>query len=331
MGDFDLPSTFVGNLKRGVSKSKLHESNLTVQIISNGGIAVREKPSMIQNVLCIIKKNVYLNVTADIMADGIKWLKFPCGWISSIDMNGYRSYVEVEDTAMATKFFITEGLHRRKLASAICAMLTKSHGLISARRVAKSLLRHVNNINQAGFLNLPDLTIDEILNALNSSVGLKRNEIFEFIKVGASLQSNPFSALTLITTDLEQIIQLRPTLWTKNELNVIITTDIERQNDMFVSSAASGNWKVFRSCVAKGQDLSAMHSMLGYTALHAAAEFSMKEIFLELFALGISVNIRDLKKGLTPLHYVARSGKLEMAALLLKKGADRALSCNRGE
>ena len=46
-----------------------------------------------------------------------------------------------------------------------------------------------------------------------------------------------------------------------------------------------------------------MHSILGYTALHAAVEFSVKEMILELCALGVPVNIRDFKKGQTPLHY----------------------------
>ena len=47
----------------------------------------------------------------------------------------------------------------------------------------------------------------------------------------------------------------------------------------------------------------AVHSILGYTALHAAVEFSVKEMILELCALGVPVNIRDFKKGQTPLHY----------------------------
>ena len=148
----------------------------------------------------------------------------------------------------------------------------------------------------------------------------------------------------------------------------------------FVDSAATGNWTVFRDCIAHGQDLTgkyvctcscieisddeglclfwvctlfyriliyfldviiifalfcrsrsisiaytlclriyvltftlpliftqylslAVHSILGYTALHAAVEFSVKEMILELCALGVPVNIRDFKKGQTPLHY----------------------------
>ena len=49
-----------------------------------------------------------------------------------------------------------------------------------------------------------------------------------------------------------------------------------------------------------------MHSVLGYTALHAAVEFSVRDITMELCSLGLSVNIRDFKKGQTPLHYVGQ-------------------------
>ena len=43
---------------------------------------------------------------------------------------------------------------------------------------------------------------------------------------------------------VEATIGLRPTLWVKEDLNVITTNEVERRNNKFVMAAARGNWKV---------------------------------------------------------------------------------------
>ena len=73
-------------------------------------------------------------------------------------------------------------------------MLTKSHSLPNARRVSKAVMRHVQHTTYT-LLNLPALSLDELLNALNASMGLKKNELLEFLKIGASLCSDPPKAV----------------------------------------------------------------------------------------------------------------------------------------
>ena len=95
-------------------------------------------------------------------------------------------------------------------------------------------------------------------------------------------------------------------------------------------AAARGNKKEFHQCLEQGQEVSVMHSMMNYTALHAAAEFGTTDIINALCDMGMSVNVRDLRVGQTPLHYAAAAGKIEVALLLLSRGSDRSIGCNRG-
>ena len=115
------------------------------------------------------------------------------------------------------------------------------------------------------------------------------------------------------------------------DLNVITTNEVERRNNRFVMAAARGNKKEFQQCVEQGQEVSVMHSMMNYTALHAAAEFGTTEIITALCDMGMAVNVRDLRVGQTPLHYAAAAGKIEVALLLLSRGSDRKIGCNRGQ
>ena len=114
-------------------------------------------------------------------------------------------------------------------------------------------------------------------------------------------------------------------------MNVITTNEVERRNNRFVMAAARGNKKEFQQCVEQGQEVSVMHSMMNYTALHAAAEFGTTEIITALCDMGMAVNVRDLRVGQTPLHYAAAAGKIEVALLLLSRGSDRKIGCNRGQ
>ena len=78
-------SLFVGNMKKALSSSRLQERSLmVVEITSAAGIAVREKPSLLVNTICIIKKGVCLHVSEETNADNVQWLRISCGWIPSV-------------------------------------------------------------------------------------------------------------------------------------------------------------------------------------------------------------------------------------------------------
>ena len=302
-----------------------------IRIVAPQGAYVKQKPILFGGqVLCQLKKNTIVVPLHYTVVDGnIPWVQTPAGWVCLYDSDGSHAYEEttVEEAAA---FAHQEVLNRRRLAAAICSLLTRSHSLPTARRMSKAVLRHAYGKTHHA-LNCPNLTIDEMLNALTGAVALKRNELFEFIKTGASLSSDPPQAVVQICEELEEIIQQRPTKWVTQDLNVLTTTEVERRNNKFIMAAARGNWSVFNQCVAQGQELSVMHSMLNYTALHAASEFGKRDVVLALCKMGLSVNVRDARGGQTPLHYCAAAGKFDVAHQLLSCGADRSTVCNRGQ
>jgi hypothetical protein len=301
-----------------------------VQIIAASGALVKETPILFGGfIACLIKKHAFVRPIEDRDIDGVRWIRISCGWICTFDSDGTAAY-KPADEAQATAFFQADVTNRRRLASCICATLTKSYSLPNARRISKAVLRHAQTKGH-NLMFSADLSIDELLNALNASTGLKRNEIFEFIKIAACLQADPVAAVVAIAEELETIISLRPTLWVTQDLNVLTTCEAEQRNNRFVISAARGDWKEFNRCVALGQELSVLHSTLHYTAIHAAAEFGTHSMISALCDRGVSINVRDSRLGQTPLHYAAAGGKYECAKLLLERGADRDIGCNRGQ
>ena len=315
-----------------LNPGKVVKKLLPVFINAPLGVYVKQSPILFGgHVICQIKHKAYVQPLDDANVDGIAWIRVSCGWICSFDNDGTFAYTTAANESDADDYFRACMQNRRRLASAICAVLTKSHSLPTARRISKAVLRHAQSNVQHALLNTPDLSIDELLNALNASVALKRNEIFEFIKIGASLQSDPPRAVSEIAEEMEAIISLRPTKWIKEDLNVLTTSEVERRNNRFIMACARGNWKEFNKCIAAGQELAVMHSMWNYTALHAAAEFGITDIVAKLCDMGMPVNVRDSRLGQTPLHSAAANGKFNCAQLLLDRGADRKLGCNRGQ
>ena len=175
-------------------------------------------------------------------------------------------------------------------------------------------------------VNLPDVSMEDLLVSLSAAVGLRQAELLDFIKIAASQQSNPTKALVDIVKELETLISMRPTLWIKNGFSVLETNDIRSKNDRFIMAAATNNVRKFDAFLAKGQELAAVHSDLGYTALHSAADFGALDTLKRLLKAGITPNIRDVKKGGTPLHFAAMSGRVEIIKLLLDAGADREIA-----
>lgn len=121
--------------------------------------------------------------------------------------------------------------------------------------------------------NLPDVSVEDLIVGLTASTGLRQKEILEFIKIAASQQSNPTKALIDIVKEVEMLMAMRPTLWLKNGYQILPTYDVKSRNDRFIMAAAKNDVREFESFLAKGVELAALHSELGYTAVHAAADF----------------------------------------------------------
>lgn len=211
-------------------------------------------------------------------------------------------------------------------------MLAKGYSLTNARRVSKALeqqsIHFIKNFKP--LTNLPDVSIEDLLIALSTSNGLKPSEVFEFMKIAASQQSDPPKSLLSIAKDVNETMHLRPSTWVKKDLGVLETVDVVLKHDTFIMICARGDIKRFEEYMDKGQELAAVHSELKYTALHAAVDFGSKEIVERLLHTGISPNVRDARYGRTALHFAAQSGRSEIASLLLEKGADRTIAAYNG-
>jgi ankyrin repeat protein len=95
-------------------------------------------------------------------------------------------------------------------------------------------------------------------------------------------------------------------------------------------AAAGGDMHAFRKMIDEGVELTNLHSDLKCTALHAAADFGKVQIVAEIIRTGMSLNIKDPRRGHTPLHFAAQSARSEVISLLLEHGADRLLTSNTG-
>lgn len=207
-------------------------------------------------------------------------------------------------------------------------MIAKGYSLTNARRITAFLENEANLYikNARPLTGLPDVSIEDLLIALSTSSGLKGSEVFEMIKIASSQQSDPPKSLVGIAKEVNDIINLRPSLWVKRGLGVLETTDVVINNDTFIMTCARGDMKKFEEYMNKGQELAALHSTLKYTALHAAVDFGSKDVVERLLLTGISPNVRDARFGRTALHFAAQSGRSEIASLLLDKGADRSIA-----
>lgn len=211
-------------------------------------------------------------------------------------------------------------------------MIARSNSLTNARRITHKLQEEAIYYTKRfkPLTNLPDVSIEDLIIALSTTNELKTTEIFEFMKVASSQQSDPPKSLVGIATEVNDMIALRPSLWVKNSLGILNTVDIQMRNDLFIMSSARGDMKTFEKCLASGQELAVVHSELKYTALHAAADFGAQNVVEKLLSCGISPNVRDARFGRTALHFAAQSGRSEIARVLLEKGADRTITCYQG-
>lgn len=253
------------------------------------------------------------------------------GWLCSRDSAGFICS-EPSSEDQANRFYTKEFTNRKRLSAAVSNLLTRSHGLENARKSAKQLANLAKAWVKARkpLLNLPDINIESLLISLQAAVGLKYKEIFEFIKIASSYQSDPYKALTSMTSEIEEAMDLRPSQWVKEDKGVLTTTEVTYKNNRFIMAAGQGDMEEFEKYLADGQELAALHSELKYTAVHAAADFGAEEPLRWLIRTKVNLNLRDGRLGRTPLHYAAASGRSNIIQLLLDGGADRSLVDYKG-
>lgn len=292
---------------------------------------MRSEPARMGHILCTLHAGYILQYTEETIHEDIIWIKVSSGWICSRDTNGFASFESVPEKE-GFKFWALEYDRRKRISAAIGAMLTKSLSLPEARRFSQGLVTLATNFIKAGksLIGLPDVSLDDILVGINCAVGLRQREVFEFIKITASQQSSPMKCIMDMCKEIEEMLALRPTLWVKNKLGILTTSDSNRHNNNFIMAAAKGDIATLTKCLELGQELGVLHSDLQYTALHSAADFGAIEAVEILLKTGLSPNIKDAKYGQTPLHFAASSGRSKIATLLIDYHADRTIPNYRG-
>lgn len=294
-------------------------------------IMCRADPGKFSPIISQIPAKSYLKVIGERGGgESTLWIQLACGWISSKDTNGVDALVEV-DEATCLQAWDKEADHRHRVAAAVVGMLTKSHSLENARRVARAMLKHCMKSENAVLMTASVVVVEELLIALGTAVGLRQAEVYEFVKVAACQQSNPRGALVAMCEEIYSMMDMRPTMWVKNNLPVLSTDSMRRNNDQFVMTAARGDAYALQAAIERGQEISVIHSELMYTALHAATEFGNLPAVKMLLAKGMSINIRDIRRGKTALHLAAQSGRSDIAHYLLDQGADRTMKTFKGQ
>lgn len=291
-------------------------------------------PQLIADVSCILLSRVFLRVievheTQDKVGKTSIWIRAECDWVLASDGGESPFASVVSNVEEAEASWRLEETKNQRLASAVASMLVRSYSLPRCIRLARSIMKHaITYYPDTNLTKITDEIMENIMINLGGQTALTKQKVFEYIKAAAARQSNPKKAVIVISREIFEIISKRPSLWVKENLNVIITEDGQRQYDQFVMAAAMGDTELFQQFLQNKQELTSLHSHLHYTALHAAAEFGKVEIINMLLGTGLSLDIKDPVRGQTALHFAGFAGRSEVALALLEGGANRQIVCS---
>jgi hypothetical protein len=249
------PTPSIGDISIGTIGTKTTASSLRSRVVKIvcRSIGIKSEPAKFSTIVCQLQHGVFVVIKDEKVVEGAQWLEIGCGWMPAVDNAGNISYVEAQ-TQEANKAWALEYQNRKRISSSIVSMLTKSHSLVNARRVTRNIIKHVYDPTPKGLLNLPDVTIEDLVIGLTSSIGLRQGEIFQFVKIAAAQQSNPLQAVRDICEDANEMMLMRPSIWVKKDLGVLVTADVKTQNDKFIMAAAYGDLKLFENLLDRGQE-----------------------------------------------------------------------------
>ena len=132
-------------------------------------MAVKDEASKFADTICQLNKGTYLLVSASLQVEGVEWMQCPCGFVCSMDVNGFQCYEESKIEAAANKQWAIEFDNRRRMTGAVTATLSRTHSLPNGRRVARAIYNYVNRDTPVHLVNLPDVSIEDLMIGLKSS------------------------------------------------------------------------------------------------------------------------------------------------------------------
>ena len=249
--------------------------------------------------------------------------------------------VLLTDNFNATKRFDFERLERRTLSAQIVRLLIQCYGLGDARRVATETLQLAQNLEFMQSYTFDPTEYSDVYQDFLSAEGTpKRLSVFDLIPMMTKLtidHSDPHMGLIDCCKQVLFIANMRPSEWGYKEWGfegeygsrVLILDDLTKQHrtDSFVAAAAAGRVKEVIRRIEEHQNIDAVHSLMGYNALHACADFGHVDVCKVLLDRGFTKNNMmeqtDSRYDQTPLHYAAVNGRLDVVRLLLDAGANR--------
>lgn len=254
--------------------------NIKVIRITQPVVSVRMKPSVRYGTICCeLQRGVYTIYLEETLVINKKWIRINLGWICSHDNNENINYEYIDDIKIAQDSWKLEETKRKRFAAAVISSIIKFYPLPKAKRFIRSIVKHTDKYYpEKPMVHIEKKGLEDIMLILNGRKPKTKEEVFEYIKIAASEQSNPSQSVIDIVNELNILVNTRPSTWVMDNMNVLITESILIRNDQFIMSAASGDIDLFCGFLSIGQEMIALHSELCYTALHAAADFGRYEI-----------------------------------------------------
>lgn len=286
-----------------------------------------EAPPFYQLLEGVIAK--YLDTCVD--DTGLQWLRLAHGWLPTRTIAGSPS-CEACELAEAQELWKKEAASSSRISTKVAQVLAKGYSLTRARRLSKSLCELADKVVDTGkkLMESSPGPVDVLIAILDTMPRLTIKQALGILVVVAVAQSDPCTALLSMAKEIQELLALRPSLWMVNGTPIMETTELRTRTDQFVAAAALGDVEAVKQAIAAGQELSAMHSELQYSAIHAAADFGHDDVIRVLLEHAVSPDTQDRRMGRTPLHYAAQSGRMAVCATLLQAGADRMRTCYAG-
>jgi len=104
-------------------------------------------------------------------------------------------------------------------------------------------------------------------------------------------------------------------------LVVLLISSCATTSKMLIQSAENGDYAEVKRLIEEGEDVNAVSFWRGYTALMSASEKGHVEVATLLIDKGADVNAQN-GDGLTALMIASRYGQTEIAKLLIEEGAN---------
>lgn len=139
-----------------------------VVIIITRPLFVRQKARHTSQAVHQLYAGVYVKVLTSGVFENAIWMRVPSGWMRTVDGEGDKCYDIVADVEEGERSWTIEAAKRKRMASAVTAMLVRAHPLPKAKRFVRTILKHATTFYpEKPILKLNAKCIEDIMIELN--------------------------------------------------------------------------------------------------------------------------------------------------------------------